>query len=135
MGTFAVETLECRWMASANIRQPLKHFEEEFQIFLSARDLSSGAIVLHAMEQLWRALGELSLYNKLRPEDKRMLALIPHLRECPDVVNEMLIPGTPRHEGYTRWMEKLERLEDELRAFVKNSEWMLSEFFQDLPTR
>ena len=135
LGTFAVEALECGWMAAANIRQPLEHFQEEFQIFLSARDSSSAAMALHAIEQLWRALGELPLYNKLLPRDKRMLALIPYLREHPNVVNEMLTPGTPRHEGYTRWMEKLERLKDELRAFAKNSEWMLTEFFQDLPTR
>ena len=32
-------------------------------------------------------------------------------------------------------MGKLERLEDDLRAFVRNTKWMLEEFFQELPTR
>ena len=37
LGTFAAEALECGWKASANIRQPLEHFQEEFQIFPPAR--------------------------------------------------------------------------------------------------
>ena len=32
-------------------------------------------------------------------------------------------------------LEKLENLEDELQSFVRNTEWMLEGFFQDLPSR
>ena len=64
-----------------------------------------------------------------------MSALIPYLRRHPDILDEMMTPGTPRNEAYTRWTEKLERLEDDLRAFVRNTNWMLEEFFQELPTR
>ena len=53
----------------------------------------------------------------------------------PNLTDDMLIPGTPRNEAYTRWMEKLEGLEDELQAFVRNTDWMLEEFFQDVPSR
>ena len=90
---------------------------------------------LHAMRELWQVLGKLPVYNRLLPRDHRMNDLIPYLRRHPDLVDDMLTPGTPRNEAYTRWMEKLERLEEELQAFVRNTEWMLEAFFQDLPSR
>ena len=87
------------------------------------------------MRELWRVLGKLPLYNKLLPGDHQMETLLPYLREHPDLTDDMLTPGTPRNEAYTRWKEKLEGLGDELQAFVRNTEWMLEEFFQDLPSR
>ena len=42
---------------------------------------------------------------------------------------------TLHNKAYTRWKEKLEGLEDGLQAFVKNTIWMLEEFFQNLPSR
>ena len=135
LGTFAAEALECGLNVSEEIHRSLKRFQEEFQVFLAARDPSSAATALHAMRQLWKVLEELPLYNKLLAGDNRMSALIPYLRGHPDILDEMLTPGTPRNEAYTRWMGKLERLEDDLRAFVRNTKWMLEEFFQELPTR
>lgn len=135
LGTFAAEALDRGWSASADIRQPLQQFREEFQVFLSARDPSSAATAFHAMRRLWQALERLPLYDKLLAGDHGMYALLPYLRDHPDMVDDMLTPGTPRNEGYTRWMEKLERLEDEIRAFVRNTEWMLEAFFQELPSR
>ena len=135
LGTFAAEALECGWNVSGEIHRRLKRFQEEFQVFLAARDPSSAATALHAMRQLWKVLEELPLYNKLLAGDHRMSALIPYLRRHPDILDEMMTPGTPRNEAYTRWTEKLERLEDDLRAFVRNTNWMLEEFFQELPTR
>ena len=135
LGTFAVEMMECGWNRAAEIRQPLKRFQEEFQVFLAARDVSSAATAFHAMLELWQVLGKLPVYNKLMVEGHRLPGLIPYLRKHPDLLDEMLTPGTPRNEGYTRWMGKLERLEDELQAFVKNTQWMLDEFFQNLSSR
>ena len=135
LGTFAVEMMECGWSGIMEIRQPVKRFQEEFQVFLAARDPSSAATALCALRKLWQAFGKLPVYNKLLVGDYRMNALLPYLRKHPDIVDEMLTPGTPRNEGYTRWMGKLEHLEDELQAFVKNTQWMLDEFFQNLPSR
>lgn len=135
LGTFAVEALECGWDVFADIRRSLEQFQEEFQVFLAARDPSSAAVAFQAMQQLWQTLGELPLYNKLLAGDDRMTALIPYLHSHPEIVDEMLTPGTLRNEAYTRWMGKLERLGEELQAFVRNTQWMLEEFFEDLPTR
>ena len=135
LGTFAAEALECGRSAAADIRQPLQRFREEFQVFLASRDPSSAATALHAMRELWQVLGRLPVYNKLLPGDHRMNNLVPYLRRHPDVLDDMLTPGTPRNAAYTRWMEKLGRMEGELRAFVKNTEWMLETFFRDLPSR
>ena len=79
LGTFAAEALECGWNASEEIHRSLKRFQEEFQVFLAARDPSSAATALHAMRQLWTVLEELPLYNKLLAGDHRMAALIPYL--------------------------------------------------------
>ena len=135
LGSFAAEMLAFEWNAAADIRRPLTQFREEFQIFLASRSPSSAAAALGAMQELWQALEKLPLYNKLLAGDRRRNALIPYLRKHPDLTDDMLTPGTPRNEAYTRWMEKLETLESELRAFVKNTEWMLEEFFQNLPSR
>ena len=135
LGTFAVEMLAFGWSAITDIHQSVERFQEAFQVFLSSRDPSSAATALHAMRELWQVLGKLPVYNRLLPRDHRMNDLIPYLRRHPDLVDDMLTPGTPRNEAYTRWMEKLERLEEELQAFVRNTEWMLEEFFQDLSSR
>ena len=71
-------------MSPGEIHQMLKRFQEEFQVFLAARDPSSAATALHAMRQLWKVLEELPLYNKLLAGDHRMAALIPYLRRHPD---------------------------------------------------
>ena len=135
LGAFAAEMLAYEWTAAVSIRQPLKQFREEFQVFLASRSPSSAAVALHAMQKLWQVLEKLPLYNKLLAGDRQRNALIHYLREHPDMVDDMLTPGTPRNEAYTRWMEKLEKLEGELQSFVRNTEWMLEEFFQDLPFR
>lgn len=93
LGTFAAEALECGWNASGEIHRMLNLFQEEFQVFLVAREPSSAATALHAMRQLWKALEELPLYNKLLAGDNRMSALIPYLRGHPDILDEMLTPG------------------------------------------
>lgn len=135
LGAFAAEMLALEWSADTDIRRPLAQFREEFQVFLAARSPSSAAAALDAMQALWRALEKLPLYNKLLTGDHRRNALIHYLRKHPDMADDILTPGTPRHEAYTRWMEKLENLEGELRIFVRNTEWMLEDFFQKLPSR
>ena len=132
LGAFAAEMLALEWSADADIRRPLAQFREEFQVFLAARSPSSAAAALDAMQALWRALEKLPLYNKLLTGDHRRKALIHYLRKHPDMADDILTPGTPRHEAYTRWMENLE---GELRIFVRNTEWMLEDFFQKLPSR
>ena len=97
LGTFAAEALECGWNASEEIHRSLKRFQEEFQVFLAARDPSSAATALHAMRQLWTVLEELPLYNKLLAGDHRMAALIPYLRRHPDILDEMLTLDNPYH--------------------------------------
>lgn len=135
LGAFAAEMLDRGWHAAADIRRPLKRFQEEFRVFLASRDLSASAMALQAMRELWQVLGQLPVYDKLLAGDHRMEALLPYLREHPDLTDAMLTPGTPRNEAYTRWMGKLERLEGDLRAFVNNTTWMLEDFFQNLPSR
>ncbi len=97
--------------------------------------MSSASTAFHAMLELWQVLGKLPVYNKLMVEGHRLPGLIPYLRKHQDLLDEMLTPGTPRNEGYTRWMGKLEHLENELQAFVRNMQWMLDEFFQNLSAR
>lgn len=50
-----------------------------------------------------------------------MPTLIPYLHRHSNMVDDVLTLGTPHNEAYTRWMEKLEGLEDKLQAFVKNT--------------
>lgn len=99
LGTFAVEMMECGWNRAAEIRQPLKRFQEEFQVFLAARDVSSAATAFHAMRELWQVLGKLPVYNKLMVEGHRLPGLIPYLRGHQDLLDEMLTPGDAPQRG------------------------------------
>lgn len=80
------------------------------------------------MRELWQVLGKLPVYNKLMVEGHRLPGLIPYLRGHQNLLDEVLTPGTPRNEGYTWWMGKLERLADELRplSITRSGCWMSS---------
>lgn len=135
LGFYAAEALETINSHTADLRCAVEHFKEEFQVFLSARDASSAAVAHQAIQRLWLELRRLPVYDLLLAEDHSALGLIPYMRTHPEEVDEMLTPGTPRHDGYAYWLSKLDKLEGELSAFSRNTRWMLEEYFEPLRKR
>lgn len=135
LGYYAVEALENAYRQAAELRGPVRQFQEDMQAFLAARDPSSMAEAYQSAKRLWQELEKLPVYNKLLVGDYRINALLPYMRRHPEEVDDMLTPGTQRNEMYTRWMTKLDQLDEDLNAFARNTEWMLREYFDKLPSR
>lgn len=135
LGFYAAEALETVYSRAADIRIKTERFQKDFQVFLSARSPSSAAVALQSLKELWRSLRKLPVFFYLLADDRSAEALLPYLREHPDEADDMLTPGTQRNAAYVQWMNKLTSLPDELEAFVRNTEWMLESYFEDLPSR
>lgn len=91
----------------AGVRKCITQFQEDCEVFLSARDPSSAAIAYQSMKKLWLKLSRFPVYDKILTGDQRANALIPYLRDHSDKINEMLTPGTELNAAYCNWMEKL----------------------------
>ena len=135
LGHFAATALEIDNGTLRAIEKQLLSFKTEFNVFLTSRDSSSAALAQQELTALWNLLGKLPVYDKLQPQDKSALQLIPYMCEYPDEVDDMLTAGTERNLMMARWLEKLDGLTATLSTFARNTSWMLDEFFERLPNR
>lgn len=135
LGFFAVEALEFGTKNLADVQRHITQFQKDLEVFLSARDASSMAVAYRSIRRLWMELSKFPVYDKLLKGDHRVDAVLPHMKDHPEKVDEMLTPGTELNAAYRRWMEKLNCLTEEFAAFVRNTEWMLNEYFMPLPSR
>lgn len=135
LGYFAAEALERVRSHTGDIRRRTAQFKEDFQVFLAARETSSAAVAHHSLRVLWLELEKLPVYDLLLTGDRRAQALIPYLRRHSEETDDMLTPGTQRNAAYEKWIAKLDGLAAELDDFVRNTEWMLEEYFDKLRRR
>lgn len=135
LGFYAAAALETVGSRTMDIRVKAERFQEDFQVFLSARSPSSAAVARQSLNALWQTLRKLPVFSRLLADDHSAEALLPYLREHPDEADDMLTPGTQRNAAYVQWIKKLTSLPDELQAFVRNTEWMLESYFENLPSR
>ena len=61
--------------------------------------------------------------------------LIAYMRAHPAEVDDMLTLGTERNAMLRRWQKKLSAFGSSFRDFVRESTWMLENYFEDLPSR
>lgn len=135
LGFYAAAALETVYSRTADIRIKTECFKKGFQLFLAARSPSSAAVARQSLKELWRTLRKLPVFSRLLADDDSPEALLPYLREHPDEADDMLTPETSRNAAYVQWINKLTSLPDVLEAFVRNTEWMLESYFEDLPSR
>ena len=136
LGYFAAEALEIRGEVIRELRELTRKANDEFEIFLSARTASSGAVARQELIRAWDAIKQLPLYNKFPPEKVSGISeLIATLRANPEKADEMLTPGTQEYEMLQQWRDKLCRLADDIRTFRRNTEQMLKDYFEKLPSR
>ncbi len=67
LGYFAVEYLEVDRTLLRELERVIRAFNEEFTIFLSARDPSSAALAQQALVAAWDVLIRLPVYHHLIP--------------------------------------------------------------------
>ena len=66
---------------------------EELEIFLTARDASSAAMVYEAIGILWRNMMTLPVYQRLIRDEHQAQAVIPDWRSSPEVMDVIITPG------------------------------------------
>lgn len=133
LGYFAAAALEVPRRLALDIDAAAREFAAEAQMFFAARDPSSAGIANEAFRRLWRLLRKLPLYDLLfRREDAP--SCFTSDEECRAMWDGMMTQGTQAHDDYARWIAQLSRIGQDLSDFQRNTQWMLSAYFEDLPS-
>jgi len=135
LGYFAAEYLELDTMLLQELERLVPIFRSEFTIFLSARDPSSAALAQQALSEVWNVLIQLPVYRQLEKSSGSVRWLLRDMKESPEFVDEMLTPGTGRSDMLQEWLNRLENISPSIEEFIRNTRWMLEEYFRDLPYR
>lgn len=135
LGYFAVEFLEVDRTLLRELERLIPIFQEEFTIFLSARDPSSAALAQQALNAVWDVLVQMPVYQHLGTHSGSVCRLLQEMKELPDIVDAMLMPGTDRSEMLHEWLRRLETLPGSVWDFILSTEKMLMRYYGDLPAR
>ena len=135
LGYFAVEYLEVDRTPLRELERLIPIFQEEFTTFLFARDPSSAALAQQALNAVWDVLIQLPIYRHLGQRSGSIRNLIHDMKESPELVDEMLTPGTGRSEMLHEWSGRLAKIPGSIWDFILSTEKMLMQYFDDLPAR
>ena len=135
LGSYAADALDMDLSLLEEIRGRVALFQEVLTVFLSARDASSAAEAQQAMNELWTRLEQMPAYSQLKLNGLSARRLIAYMRAHPAEVDDMLTLGTKRNAMLRRWQNKLSDFGSSFRDFVRESTWMLENYFEDLPSR
>ena len=135
LGYYATQVLRMDTGLLWRINAAVRDFKEEFQVFLSARDVSSAAVAQEKLNVLWSLIGQLPAYDVLQKNDHSASHLIRYMRQHPDEVDDMITTGTDRNRMMKDWLAKLDNLTWPIDLFIRNTKTMLADFFEDLPSR
>jgi len=119
LGYYATQALRMDSKLLLRIDAAIRDFKEEFQVFLSARDVSSAAVAQQKLNELWSLLGELPAYDILQKNDRSASHLILYMRRHPDEVDDMITPGTERNRMMNDWLKKLDNLTKPIELFIR----------------
>ena len=134
LGYFAAEALEIPYRLILRIEDAAKEFAEEAQMFFAARDPSSAGIANEAYLRLWRLLRELPLYNILLSNTIEPFHFFSSYEGFREMWDEMMTKGTHSNINFTHWLTQICRLGEDLNEFERNTTWMLSTYFDELPS-
>ena len=131
LGYFTAEALEVSGQLTLDIGAAAKKFAAEAQMFFAARDPSSAGIANEAFRRLWHLLRKLPLYDLLlRREDAP--SCFTSDEDCREMWDEMMTRGTQAHDDYAHWIARLSRIGQDLSDFRRNTNRMLSKYFDKL---
>lgn len=75
------------------------------------------------------------VYQHLDARSSSVCRLFREMKESPELVDEMLMPGTDRSEVLHEWLRRLTTLPEAVWDFILSTEKVLRQYFGDLPTR
>ena len=135
LGYFAVEYLEVDRTLLRELERLIPIFQKEFTIFLSARDPSSAALAQQALNAVWDVLIQMPVYQHLEEYGGGVRRLLREMKELPELVDEMLTPGTGRSEMLHEWLGRLTKLPESIWDFILDTQKMWMQYFEALPAR
>ena len=138
LGYFAAEAMELDAGVFEEIKKLTQQASQEFDMFLTARTVSSAGMAIQELNRAWELVRQLPLYNKIPYREGRgssVSGIIRELRSDEQKLDRMLTVGTSENETLRRWHGMYERLSDDLQRFRYDTDDMLTDYFEELPSR
>ena len=137
LGYFATEALEVDDALLAELKKLTQQASQEFDIFLTARTASSAGAAIQELDRAWELVRQLPLYNKIPYREGRessVSGIVRELRSDEQKLERMLTTGTTENEMLRRWRGIYGRLADDLQRFQYDTDDMLTDYFEELPS-
>ena len=138
LGYFATEAMEVDDALLSEIKKLTQQASQEFDMFLTAWTASGAGIAIQALNRAWELVRQLPLYNKIPYREGRgssVSGVVHELRSDEQKLDRMLMVGTAENETLRRWHGMYDRLADDLQRFRYDTDDMLTDYFEDLPSR
>lgn len=138
LGYFAAEAMELDAAVFEELKKLTQQASQEFDMFLTARTVSGAGMAIQALDRAWELVRQLPLYNKIPYRDGRgssVSGVVRELRSDEQKLDRMLTVGTTENEMLRRWHGMYARLADDLQRFRYDTDDMLTDYFEELPSR
>ena len=138
LGYFATEAMGIDDALLAELKKLAQQASQEFDIFLTARTTSSAGAAIQELDRVWELVRQLPLYNKIPYRESRgssVGGVIRELRSDEQKLDRMLTVGMTENEMLRRWHGMYTRLADDLKRFRHDTDDMLTDYFEELPSR
>lgn len=138
LGFFAAEVMDMDAAVLEELKKLTQQASREFDMFLTARTASSAGMAVQALDQAWELVRQLPLYNKIPYREGRgssVSGIVHELRSDEQKLDRMLTAGTAENEMLRRWHGVYNRLADDLQRFRYDTDDMLTDYFEELPSR
>ena len=138
LGYFAAEAMELDTAVFEELKKLTQQASQEFDMFLTARTASGAGMAIQALDQAWDLVRQLPLYNKIPYREERgssVSGIVRELRSDEQKLDRMLTVGTAENETLWRWHGMYDRLADDLQRFRYDTDDMLTDYFEELPSR
>lgn len=138
LGYFAAEAMDMDAVVFEELKKLTQQASQEFDMFLTARTASGAGMAIQALDRAWNLVRQLPLYNKIPYREGRgssVSGIVRELRSDEQKLDRMLTVGTTENEILRRWHGMYDRLADDLQRFRYDTDDMLTDYFEELPSR
>ncbi len=138
LGYFATEAMEVDDTLLAELKKLTQQASQEVNVFLTARTASGAGTAIQELDRAWELVRQLPLYNKIPYREGRgssVSSIVRELRSDEQKFERMLTTGTTENEMLRRWRGLYGRLADDLKRFQHDTDDMLTDYFEELPSR
>lgn len=138
LGYFAAEAMELDTSVFEELKKLTRQASQEFDMFLTARTASGAGMAIQALNRAWELVRQLPPYNKIPYREGRgssVSGIVRDLRSDEQKLDRMLTVGMTENEMLRRWRGMYDRLADDLQRFRYDTDDMLTDYFEELPSR